>query len=262
MTNRALILTALLAGSNAFAGVEPFPSVAVTEGLGVSLIDSVMTLVAFLPVLLRLSGSVKELPFIGEVPHALVVVAVLWSAFGTAFLAIVGIKLPGLEFRNQRVEAAYRKELVYGEDHPERAEPRTVRELFAAVQAKLAERTARTTTSSTRRCASLLAGMIRDDRGPACASGLHRGQVPAAHRSPAGITGASQYDGWSGPRCRVTVSPSASRPTGSSWRKRVGSPSSHERIVSRIRWPASNTMLVGITSTSTATGSPGSNMVG
>ena len=37
--------------------------------------------------------------------------------FGTAFLAIVGIKLPGLEFRNQRVEAAYRKELVYGEDN-------------------------------------------------------------------------------------------------------------------------------------------------
>ena len=27
-----------------------------------------------------------------------------------------GIKLPGLEFKNQRVEAAYRKELVYGED--------------------------------------------------------------------------------------------------------------------------------------------------
>ena len=92
------------------------------EGLGVSLIDSVMTLVAFLPVLLRLSGSVTELPFVGEVPHALVVVAVLWSAFGTAFLAIVGIKLPGLEFRNQRVEAAYRKELVYGEDDADRAQ--------------------------------------------------------------------------------------------------------------------------------------------
>jgi peptide/bleomycin uptake transporter len=104
------------------------------EGLGVSLIDSVMTLVAFLPVLLRLSGSVKELPFIGEVPHALVVVAVLWSAFGTAFLAIVGIKLPGLEFRNQRVEAAYRKELVYGEDDADRARPPTVAALFSNVR--------------------------------------------------------------------------------------------------------------------------------
>ncbi len=28
----------------------------------------------------------------------------------------VGIKLPGLEYNNQKVEAAFRKELVYGED--------------------------------------------------------------------------------------------------------------------------------------------------
>jgi peptide/bleomycin uptake transporter len=34
---------------------------------------------------------------------------------------VVGIKLPGLEFNNQKVEAAYRKELVYGEDHAARA---------------------------------------------------------------------------------------------------------------------------------------------
>ncbi len=31
------------------------------EGLGVSLIDSVMTLIAFLPVLVRLSADIKEL---------------------------------------------------------------------------------------------------------------------------------------------------------------------------------------------------------
>jgi peptide/bleomycin uptake transporter len=104
------------------------------EELGVSLINAVMTLVAFLPVLLRLSGSVKELPFVGEVPHALVVVALLWSMFGTAFLAIVGIKLPGLQFRNQRVEAAYRKELVYGEDNSGRAQPPTVAALFSNVR--------------------------------------------------------------------------------------------------------------------------------
>lgn len=104
------------------------------EELGVSLIQSIMTLVAFLPVLLRLSGSVKELPFVGEVPYALVVVAVLWSLFGTTFLAVVGIKLPGLQFRNQRVEAAYRKELVYGEDNPERARPPTVSALFGNVR--------------------------------------------------------------------------------------------------------------------------------
>ena len=104
------------------------------EGLGVSLVDSVMTLIAFLPVLLRLSENVTELPFVGAVPHALVVVAILWSLFGTAFLALVGIKLPGLEFRNQRVEAAYRKELVYGEDNAARADPPTVAELFSNVR--------------------------------------------------------------------------------------------------------------------------------
>ena len=52
----------------------------------------------------------------------------------TVLLAVVGIKLPGLEFNNQKVEAAYRKELVYGEDHEERAEPETVAELFANVR--------------------------------------------------------------------------------------------------------------------------------
>lgn len=104
------------------------------EGLGVSLIDSVMTLIAFTPVLIRLSANVTELPIVGIIPYPLVTAAVLWSLFGTVFLALVGIKLPGLEFRNQRVEAAYRKELVYGEDHADRAQPPTVAELFDNVR--------------------------------------------------------------------------------------------------------------------------------
>jgi peptide/bleomycin uptake transporter len=104
------------------------------EDLGVSLINSVLTLIAFLPVLMRLSVNVTELPLLGPVPHALVVVGILWSVFGTAFLAIIGIKLPGLEFRNQRVEAAFRKELVYGEDDSARASPPTVKQLFANVR--------------------------------------------------------------------------------------------------------------------------------
>ena len=104
------------------------------EGLGVSLVSSIMTLVAVLPVLFKFSSTVTVLPFIGEVPHALVWAAVSWALFGTVFLAVVGIKLPGLEFRNQRVEAAYRKELVYGEDHADRAQPPTVAQLFANVR--------------------------------------------------------------------------------------------------------------------------------
>jgi peptide/bleomycin uptake transporter len=105
------------------------------EQLGASLIDALMTLIAFLPILWVLSAYVKELPLIGEVPQALVFVAVIWAAIGTALLAIAGIRLPGLEFRNQRVEAAYRKELVLGEDNADRAQAPTLQELFRAVRA-------------------------------------------------------------------------------------------------------------------------------
>jgi peptide/bleomycin uptake transporter len=104
------------------------------EGLGKSLIDSVMTLIAFLPVLLRLSKDVTDIPILGAIPYGLVIIAVLWALFGTAFLALIGVRLPGLEFKNQRVEAAFRKELVYGEDHIDRATPPTLGELFSAVR--------------------------------------------------------------------------------------------------------------------------------
>ncbi len=107
---------------------------AITEALGVRFIDSVMTLIAFLPILWGLSSFVKVLPYFGEVAFALVWVAVLWSAFGTALLAIAGIRLPGLEFRNQRVEAAYRKELVLGEDDVNACQPPTIRNLFDNVR--------------------------------------------------------------------------------------------------------------------------------
>lgn len=104
------------------------------EGWGVNLIQAIMTLVAFLPVLVALSKHVESVPLLGKIPYSLVVVALLWSLLGTVLLAAVGIKLPGLEFRNQRVEAAYRKELVYGEDHPQRAAPLTVKQLFGQVR--------------------------------------------------------------------------------------------------------------------------------
>lgn len=104
------------------------------ESLGVSLVSSIMTLIAFLPVLFKIGASITELPLIGEVPHALVWAALFWSIFGTLFLGLIGFKLPGLEFRNQRVEASYRKELVYGEDNESRATPPTVAELFANVR--------------------------------------------------------------------------------------------------------------------------------
>jgi peptide/bleomycin uptake transporter len=107
---------------------------AIMEGLGVSIVDAVMTLFAFLPVLWALSEYINELPIVGVIPHPLFVAAILWAIFGTGLLATVGIKLPGLEFKNQRVEAAFRKELVYGEDNAERAQPMTLIELFTNVR--------------------------------------------------------------------------------------------------------------------------------
>lgn len=106
----------------------------IMETLGVALIDAVMTLFAFLPVLWTLSQYVSELPVVGVIPYPLFVAAIIWSIFGTGLLALVGIKLPGLEFKNQRVEAAYRKELVYGEDDHERAQAPTLAELFLNVR--------------------------------------------------------------------------------------------------------------------------------
>lgn len=104
------------------------------ETLGVNLVEAFMTLLAFLPVLFSLSVHVKALPIVGEIPYALVWAAVGWAVFGTLVLIVVGAKLPGLEFNNQKVEAAYRKELVYGEDHAERADPLSLKELFSKVR--------------------------------------------------------------------------------------------------------------------------------
>ncbi|HUV21943.1 MAG TPA: peptide antibiotic transporter SbmA [Gammaproteobacteria bacterium] len=106
----------------------------IMEGLGVSIVDAVMTLFAFLPVLWVLSEYVSELPLVGAIAHPLFVASLVWSVFGTGLLALVGIKLPGLEFKNQRVEAAYRKELVYGEDDATRAQPPRLVDLFADVR--------------------------------------------------------------------------------------------------------------------------------
>lgn len=106
----------------------------IAEGLGMSFINSLMTLAAFLPILWGLSSHVTALPLVGKVPQGLVFVALLWSIGGTGLLALAGVRLPGLQFRNQRVEAAYRKELVLGEDQPDRAQPPTVAALFDDVR--------------------------------------------------------------------------------------------------------------------------------
>ena len=41
----------------------------IVEGLGVAIVDSIMTLFAFLPVLMALSSNVTSLPFVGEIAN-------------------------------------------------------------------------------------------------------------------------------------------------------------------------------------------------
>jgi len=87
----------------------------IVESLGLQVIRAIMTLIAFLPILWGLSKGV-DIDIIKDVPGSLVWVALLVSVGGLLISWFVGIKLPGLEYNNQKVEAAFRKELVYAED--------------------------------------------------------------------------------------------------------------------------------------------------
>ena len=87
----------------------------ILESLGLQVVKAVMTLFAFLPILWSLSKGV-DLEYIKDIDGSLVWVALLVSLGGLLISWFVGIKLPGLEYNNQKVEAAFRKELVYAED--------------------------------------------------------------------------------------------------------------------------------------------------
>jgi peptide/bleomycin uptake transporter len=87
----------------------------IVESLGLQVVRAIMTLIAFLPILWGLSSGV-DIEFIRDIPGSLVWVALLVSIGGLVISWFVGIRLPGLEYNNQKVEAAFRKELVYAED--------------------------------------------------------------------------------------------------------------------------------------------------
>lgn len=104
------------------------------EGLGVELLRSLMTLVAFLPILYTLSEKVTELPWFGQVDHSMVWVAIITALGGTILLALIGIKLPGIEYDIQKKEAAYRKVLVLGEDNLDKANAPVINSLYDGVR--------------------------------------------------------------------------------------------------------------------------------
>ena len=106
----------------------------IMEGLGTSLIESVMIIVQFLPILLGLSAGIPIF-FFGDWEYGLVVGALIWSVGGTIFLILLGIilRLVGVEYDLQKQEAAYRKVLVIAEDD-ETVRPKTIEELFDDVR--------------------------------------------------------------------------------------------------------------------------------
>lgn len=78
-------------------------------------VNKIFVLSAFLPVLWNLS---EGLPVWGDkiIPGFLVWVALTLSLGGTLLSFLLGLKLPGLEYNNQVVEAKFRKQLVHSED--------------------------------------------------------------------------------------------------------------------------------------------------
>ena len=106
----------------------------IIESLGLKIVRSVMTLIAFIPVLWALSAK-TDIPFMGMQEGSLVWFALVVSIGGLILTWIVGSKLPGLEYNNQKVEAAFRKELVFGEDDKDNySQPATILELFTGIK--------------------------------------------------------------------------------------------------------------------------------
>ena len=106
----------------------------IIENLGLQVVRSIMTLIAFIPVLWELSAK-TDIPFFGMEGGSLVWYALVISIGGLIITWFVGAKLPGLEYNNQKVEAAFRKELVFGEDDKDNyARPETILEFFTGIK--------------------------------------------------------------------------------------------------------------------------------
>ena len=106
----------------------------IMESLGTSLIEAIMILLEFMPILFGLSIGIPVF-FFGDWNYGLIVGALIWSVGGTIFLIILGLilRLVGVEYDLQKKEAAYRKILVIAEDDGS-IRPKTIEELFDGVR--------------------------------------------------------------------------------------------------------------------------------
>ena len=106
----------------------------IMESLGTSLIESMMVLFQFIPILLGLSVGIP-IYFFGDWQYGLITGALLWTLGGTIFLIALGwiLRLVGVEYDLQKKEAAYRKLLVIAEDDGS-VRPKRIEELFNDVK--------------------------------------------------------------------------------------------------------------------------------
>ena len=106
----------------------------IMEGLGTSLIESIMVLVEYFPLLMGLAVGIPIMWF-GEWEFGLVVSALIWAVGGTLLMIVLAwlLRLVGIEYDLQKREAAYRKVLVIAEDDGT-IRPKSLNELFEGVR--------------------------------------------------------------------------------------------------------------------------------
>ncbi len=106
----------------------------IMEGLGTSLIESIMVLIEFFPLLMGLSVGIPIMWF-GDWSYGLVSGAFLWAIGGTVIMIVLAwlLRLVGIEYDLQKREAAYRKILVIAEDDGS-IRPKSLEELFDGVR--------------------------------------------------------------------------------------------------------------------------------
>ena len=106
----------------------------IMESLGTALIESIMVLVEYFPLLMGLAVGIPIMWF-GDWEYGLVTGALIWAVGGT--LLMIGaswiLGLVGIEYDLQKREASYRKILVIAEDDGT-IRPKDIDELFEGVR--------------------------------------------------------------------------------------------------------------------------------
>ncbi|MDI9336719.1 MAG: putative transporter [Gammaproteobacteria bacterium] len=104
-----------------------------TESLGLAVARACLTLISFIPILWVLSAKVT-VPWLPLGEGSLFWLALVTALGGTVISWFVGTYLPGLEYKKQRAEAAFRKQLVYAEDDRPKIDFQELLTLFLGVR--------------------------------------------------------------------------------------------------------------------------------